>query len=269
MKNVLKTTAILALALCACASPSSAQTATSGSAKDHLAEIKERGTLIVGLEGDWQPFSFEDDNGIIVGYDTDVATEIANRIGVAAEIVPTAWEGLLAGLETGVFDMVVNGVDVTPDREETFTFSDPYAYDKTVLIVKEDNEEIKQFEDLKGKLTSNSIGSTYMELGEKYGAEVRGVDTLAETLELVKNGTVDATINANTSFQDYMNTVGGPFKVVDASDTVKYAIPMRKLSDGSNDAFVAAVNQALNDMRADGTLKELSIKYFGEDLTNE
>ena len=260
----LMTAALTALALTGCSQ--NASTASSA-AKDHLARIQEAGKIIVGLEGDWQPFSFEDDNGNIIGYDTEVAKEIAKRIGVEAEITPTAWEGLLAGLDSGVFDMVVNGVDITPDRQETFDFSDAYAYDKTVLIVRDDNTEITKFEDLNGKTTSNSIGSSYMEMGEAYGATVKGVDTLAETLELVKNGTVDATINANTSFQDYMNTAGGPFKVVAESDTVLYGIPLKKGAD--NASFLAAVNKVLSEMRADGTLAQLSEKYFGADLTNE
>ncbi len=85
----------------------------------------------------------------------------------------------------------INGVDITPDRQQKYDFSDPYAYDHTVLIVRDDNTDITSFEDLAGKKTANSIGSTYQEIGEQYGATVSGVDTLVETLQMVQNGQVD------------------------------------------------------------------------------
>ena len=108
-----------------------------------------------------------------------------------------------------------------------------------------------------------------MELGEQYGATVSGVETLSETMELVKNGTVDATINAQTSVQDYLKTTGETnLKIVDISeDATSYAIPMIKNDD--NKTLVEAVNKALQELREDGTLAQLSQKYFGADLTNK
>ena len=271
MKNATKTllASVLALGLFGCSNTSAPETATDEGteiAADHLARINSAGELVIGLEGNWQPFSFEDDNGNIIGYDAEVGQEIAKRIGVDAKIVPTAWDGLFAGLDAGVFDVVINGCDITPDRQEKYEFSTPYAYDYTVLIVRDDNKDIKSFDDLNGKKTANSTGSTYEQLGVSYGATCSNVETLAETLELVKNGTVDATINASTSFGDFMKTSGGPFVIVDQSDAVEYGIPMVKGDD--NATFVEAVNKALDDMRKDGTLKALSEKYFDADLTS-
>ncbi|MGM9942075.1 MAG: transporter substrate-binding domain-containing protein [Bulleidia sp.] len=235
---------------------------------DHLARIQSAGKLIVGLEGDWQPFSFHDKDDVLRGVDVEVAQEIAKRIGVEAEIVEGKWDGLLTGLSTGTYDIVVNGVDITEEREKTFDFSDPYIYDRTVLVIKEGTEGITSFEDLKGRTTANSIGSTYMEMGESYGAEVQGVDDLTKCMDMVKNGTVDATINASTSINDYITTTGETcFQIVDESDTMPYAIPMKKGED--NDSLRAAINTALKSMRDDGTLKAISEKYFGSDLTNE
>jgi cystine transport system substrate-binding protein len=244
-------------------------TGCSASANDHLAKIKSAGKLVIGLEGDWQPFSYHDSSDQLVGYDVEVAQNIAERIGVKADIVEAAWEGLFAGLTSGTYDIVVNGVDITEERQKTFDFSDPYAYDHTVLVTKSENTTINSFDDLSGKKTANSIGSTYMELGEQYGATVSGVPTLAETMELVINGTVDATINAQTSVQDYLKTTGETrLKIAAVSkDATSYAIPMVKGSD--NASLKDAVNSALKDMRDDGTLTSLSKKYFGADLTNE
>lgn len=177
-----------------------------GSSKDHLATIQDKGEITIGLEGDWQPFSYHDKNDKLVGVDVEVAKNIAKKLGVKANIVEGKWDGLLTGLSTGTYDLVINGVDITKEREKKFDFSTPYAYDHTVLVVRNDNTTITSFDDLKGKTTANSIGSTYMELGEDYGATVKGVDDLTKCMDLVKSGGVDATINAATSINDYLQT---------------------------------------------------------------
>lgn len=253
----------IALSLFGCSS------ATTTTTSDHLAKIQEAKKIIIGLEGDWQPFSYHDASDKLVGYDVEVGQNIAKKMGVEVEIVEAAWDGLFAGLSSGTYDLVINGVDITEEREKTFSFSEPYAYDHTVLVTKADDTTIKTFEDLKDKKTANSIGSTYMEIGEQYGAKVSGVDTLAETMELVLNGTVDATINAETSVQDYLKTTGETKLKIAAtsSDATSYAIPMVKNDD--NKTLVEAVNKALQELRDDGTLAQLSEKYFGADLTNK
>ena len=184
MKKLAVLTTAAALLLTGCGSSGN----TSSGSSDHLARIKEAGKIVVGLEGDWQPFSFHDANDNLVGFDVEVAQNIAMIIGVEAEIIEAPWDGLFAGETAGTYDIVVNGVDVTDERKQTYDFSDPYAYDHTVLVVAAGNTEITSFEDLAGKTTANSIGSTYMEIGEAYGAEVKGVDTLAETMSMVLNG---------------------------------------------------------------------------------
>jgi cystine transport system substrate-binding protein len=268
-----------ALLLAGCASSSGSGTTATGSTEsssasdtestsdDHLARIKSAGKITVGLEGDWQPFSYHDDDDNLVGYDVEVAQNIASHLGVEADLVEGPWDGLFAGMDSGRYDIVVNGVDVTPDRQQKYDFSDPYAYDHTVLIVRDDNTDITSFEDLDGKTTANSIGSTYQEIGEQYGATVSGVDTLVETLQMVQNGQVDATLNAATSFGDYMKTnPDAPLKIAATSEeATSYAIPMEKGDD--NATLLAAVNNALSAMREDGTLASLSEKYFGADLT--
>lgn len=232
-----------------------------------LKEVQASGELKIGLEGDWQPFSYHDEDDNLVGYDVEVATKVAEKLGVKAVVTEGPWDGLLTGLDTGVYDVVVNGVDVTPERSETFDFTDAYAYDHIDLVVKKDNTTITSFEDLKGKKSANSTGSTYAEMGEEYGATVSNVPTLAETMELVLNGTVDATINADTSIQDYLNTTGEKgLKIVAQDDeATEYAIPVKK----GNTALKEAINDALKELREEGTLKELSIKYFGADLTEK
>ena len=237
---------------------------------DHLARILAAGKITVATEGAWSPFTYHDaDTNELVGFDVEVAKEIASRLGVEAEFEEGDFDGGLTGVSTGTYDMMANGVDITEDREQTFDFTDPYAYDHAVVVTKADNDTIKSFDDLKGLTTANSVGSTYAQMGEEYGATVVNVPTLGETMELVINGTADATINANTSVQDYFNTTGTTELKVAAVDeeTTEYAIPLKKGED--NDTLREAINKAIASMKADGTLTELSNKYFGADITQE
>ena len=167
------------------------------------------------------------------------------------------------------YDLVCNGVEVTEERAKTYDFTTPYGYIHTALAVRKDNEDIKSVEALKGKTTANSLASTYMELAESYGATVQGIDTLEETIQLLAAGRIDATLNADVSFYDYLNVhPDADFKIVaQTEDASHVAIPLRK---GDNSAtLLEAVNNAIDELRADGTLKELSEKYFGQDISSE
>lgn len=242
--------------------------AVSAKGSDDLLEtIQKRGTIIVGLEGDWAPWSYVDENDELTGYDVEVAKAIADKLGVEIQIVPGEWDGLFAGMDAGRYDMVVNGVEVTEERADKYDFSTPYAYIRTALIVKGDNDSIKTFEDLKGKKTANSIASTYMNLAESYGATCYGVSTLDETLTMVLQGRVDATLNAIVSFTDYMaQHPDSNLKVVATTEEASnVAISMRKGDETAS--LREAVNKAIDELREDGTLSELSTRFFGEDIS--
>ena len=237
---------------------------------DHLARIKSAGKITIATEGVWAPFTYHDENtDELVGFDVEVAAVIAEKLGVEADFQEVAFDGGLTGVSTGTFDMMANGVDVTDERKNTYDFTEPYAYDHAVVVTLASNDSISSFDDLNGLTTANSAGSTYEAMGIQYGATVKNVDTLGETMTLVQNGTVDATINANTSAQDYFNTTGTTDLKVAAVDpeVTMYAVPLAKGSD--NDSLRAAINDAIKALREEGKLSEISIKYFGADITAE
>ena len=256
------------LGMTGCSSKDTAASTASSATLNKLDSIQKSGKLVVALEGAWQPWSYHDSSDTLVGYDVEVSRAIAEKLGVEPEYVESDWDSLFAGLDAGRYDMVCNGVEVTEERAKTYAFTTPYGYIHTALAVRKDNEEIHSFEDLKGKTTANSLASTYMELAESYGATVQGIDTLEETIQLLTAGRIDATLNADVSFYDYLNVhPDADFKLVaQTAEASHVAIPVLKSEDT---AYLDALNAAIEALRADGTLKTLSEKYFGQDISSE
>ena len=280
MMGVMAAAGVLTLAGCSSNNSSSAASSTASSAasdgassaaaaNDLLSTIQNRGTLIVALEGAWQPWSYHDESDTLVGYDVEVSRAIAEKLGVEPEYVESDWDSLFAGMDAGRYDLVCNGVEITEERSKTYDFTTPYGYIHTALAVKKDNDTITSFEDLNGKTTANSLASTYMELAESYGATVQGIDTLEETIQLLTAGRIDATLNADVSFYDYLNVhPDADFKIVAQTEEASHvAIPLRKGDETSS--LMEAINNAIDELRADGTLTELSERYFGQDISKE
>ena len=275
LMSVMAAAGVLSLSGCSSSNNTAASTAGTAASSaasaggDLLSTIQNRGTLIVALEGAWQPWSYHDESDTLVGYDVEVSRAIAEKLGVEPEYVESDWDSLFAGMDAGRYDMVCNGVEVTEERSKTYDFTTPYGYIHTALAVKKDNDSITSFEDLDGKTTANSLASTYMELAESYGATVQGIDTLEETIQLLTAGRIDATLNADVSFYDYLNVhPDADFKLVAFTEEASHvAIPLRKGDETAT--LLEAINNAIEELRADGTLKTLSEKYFGQDISSE
>ena len=274
LMSVMAAAGVLSLSGCGSSGSSSAAASSTASGaaaagSDLLSTIQSRGTLIVALEGAWQPWSYHDESDTLVGYDVEVSRAIAEKLGVEPEYVESDWDSLFAGMDAGRYDLVCNGVEVTDERSKTYDFTTPYGYIHTALAVKKDNDTITSFEDLKGKTTANSLASTYMELAESYGATVQGIDTLEETIQLLTAGRIDATLNADVSFYDYLNVhPDADFKIVALTEEASHvAIPLRKGEETAS--LREAIDKAIEELRAEGTLTELSEKYFGQDISSE
>ena len=236
---------------------------------DLLSRIQEKGEIVIATEGAWAPWTYHDEDDNLVGFDVEVAQAIAEKLGVTATFVETEWDGIFAGLDAKRYDMAANGVEITDERAEKYDFSTPYGYIRTALVVRGDNEDIKSFEDLNGKTTTNSIASTYMILAESYGATAVGVDTLDQTIQMVLSGRADATLNAEVSIYDYLSVhPDANIKIVALTEEAsQVALPVRKGEDSAT--LLAAVNQAIEELAEEGELSRISEKYFGQDITQK
>ena len=240
---------------------------TSAFAADELAQIKSAGVFKVGTEGTYAPFTYHDESGRLTGFDVDIATAIAQRLGVKPEFVEGKWDGLIAGLDVNRYDAVINEVSVTDARKAKYDFSTPYITTRAVLIVRTDNTTIKTFDDLKGKKSANTLTSNFGKIAKDHGADVVPVQGFNESIDLLTSGRVDATVNDSLSFLDFKkHKPDAQVKVVatdNSSDADQSAVLLRK----GDPALVAAIDKALADIKADGTYAKISAKYFGKDVS--
>lgn len=236
----------------------------SGGAGDDLGLISGD-TLVVATEGTYRPFSYHDESGELVGYDVEVAQAVAENLGLEIKFQETQWDAIFTGLDAGRFDTIANQVTITPEREADYVFSTPYTVSTGVLVVQADNNEITGFADLDGRTTAQSLTSNWRDLAEENGATIEGVEGWAQAVALLEQGRVDATINDSLTYLDYANTEDASgIKVAaetdEASQSAFVVTPERE-------ALAQAMDGALDELRADGTLAELGEKYFGEDVS--
>lgn len=232
---------------------------------NELAAIQAAGSIKFGTEGTYPPYTYHDASGKLVGFDVDIARAVAAKMGVKPEFVEGRWDGLIAGLSAKRYDAVINQVGITPERQAKFAFSDPYITSKAVLIVRDNNAQIKSFADLRDQKAAQSLTSNYAKLAQKYGAELVPTDGFNQSLELVISGRAAATLNDNLSYLDFrQHKPNAPLKVVAVAEQgADSAILVRK----DQPQLVQALNQALSEIRADGTYHTISQRYFGSDVS--
>lgn len=248
-----------------------AETTEAAAAEDgtELDDVLAAGKLVIGIEGTYPPFTYHDDDGNLVGLDVELGTALAQQLGVEAEFVEAAWDSLLIGIDSGRFDTVINSVSITEERSEKYDFSDPYYYESRRVVVRSDDDSIQSAEDLAGKKIATNTTNAFIPWYEEQGAEVVGIDTSGEAIELLLSGRVDfvgtnvPVLNAYLDeHPDAADKVKEAFVIPNSEDVI--AIPVRK----GEGAFLNAINEALAALRADGTLQAISEKYLGGDYTN-
>ena len=236
---------------------------------DLLDTIKARGTLIVGTEGTWSPYTYHDESDELVGFDVELARLIADYIGVEVQYSETVWSSIFASLDAGQIDTVVNEVSYTEDRAVKYDFSEPYTFTQRAILVLADNDAINGLEDINGKIASNDPTSTIGQFAQDNGAILDPVGEMAQSISEVLNGRADLTVNTTVAFADYLKQHPEneeKIKIIVVTDPAPSGyVPVPK----GNEKLLAAINEALQRIREEGLLSELSLKYFGVDITKE
>ena len=237
----------------------------SDEASSDLARVKEAGVLKVGTEGTYSPFSYHDPKtNELVGYDVEVIGAVAKKLGVEVDYVETPWDAIFAGLTSQRYDVVANQVTRNEERQGLYGLSDTYTVSEGVIATRADDSSITSLADLKGKKSAQSLTSNWAQVAKDAGADVESVEGFTQAITLLKQKRVDATVNDNLAVLDYQKSTGDTSVKIAAKtgDVSEQVVATRKGSD-----LVAAINKALADLQADGTLKTISEKYFEADVS--
>ncbi|WP_112291749.1 cystine ABC transporter substrate-binding protein [Rahnella sp. AN3-3W3] len=232
-----------------------------------LKKVKDRGTLIVGLEGTYPPFSFQGEDGKLTGFEVDFADALAQHMGVKAKLQPTKWDGMLASLESRRIDVVINQVTISPERQKKYDFSTPYTVSGIQALVKKGAESsITKPEDLKGKKVGVGLGTNYEQWlrANVPGVDVRTYDDDPTKYQDLRVGRINAILVDRLAALDLVKKTGDTLAVAGAPfSRQESGVAIRK----DNPELLAAINTAIAEMQKDGSLAKISEKWFGADVT--
>lgn len=228
-------------------------------------KIEKSGKLVVGLDATFAPMGFRGENDEIVGFDIDLAKEVAKRWGVEVEFKPCEWDGILFDLNSGNIDMVWNGMTITEERIKQVQFSEPYFTDGQIIFSPKNNK-VNKVSDLAGKVVGLQLGSSADYAVQKSDIfpklkDVRKYATNVEALMDLEAGRTDAVV-VDTVAGKYYNSKRNNLAFSEESLTTEYyGVAIRK----KDKALVNKLNETLEDMRKDGSFKTIYEKWFGKE----
>jgi len=250
------------------------QVADKGDAQEPAAdtswqEIQDKGYFIVGLDDAFPPMGFRDENNEIVGFDIDLAKEAASRLGVEVKFQPISWDAKGEELNSGNIDVIWNGFTITEERKKEFLFTKPYIADRQIIVVRPDSP-IATKADLAGKEVGIQAGSSAVEAVmadeatyETIKDTLREFDTNDMALRDLAGGGLDAVVVDEVVGRYYISKHPGEYKVLEENFGMEeFGVGLR-LTDK---AFHAELDRVLDEMKADGTASDISMKWFGEDI---
>ncbi|PYY27255.1 Cystine transporter subunit [Paenibacillus illinoisensis] len=260
---------MVVLVVSACGSKTTDNGSSNGAqASNELEQIKSAGTMKVGMMGTYRPYNFLNDNKEMDGFDADIAREVAKRLGVEVEFVSQEFSGLTPSLQSKKIDAIISQMTITDERKQALDFSEGYITNQVKIIVKNDNNDITKLEDFKGKTIGVGLGTndeTYLrnEVLPKVGDfTIKTYDDVITSLKDLDAGRIDATINNLYALKPIIDSNG--FKIKAVGEPIKSdqaGIAVRK----NNPELVAALNDALQGMKDDGTYNTIFKKWFGEE----
>jgi polar amino acid transport system substrate-binding protein len=246
-----------------------------------LDKVLKAGKLVVSTDADYKPQSYKNQDGTYEGFDIDVANEIGKRLGVKVEFVAPGWDVITAGSWAGRWDLSVGSMTITKPREQILVFSHPYYYTPAQMAVTK-KSGITTLDGLAGKTVCVGTSTTYQDwLGGKLeseslgpvatppaGVQVKALETDANCAEAIAAGqdVGDGFLSASTVIDSAIENGTPIVKVGDPVFTEQLAASADKSGPDTTD-FMAAVSKIIDDMHADGTLTQFSMKWYKADLT--
>jgi len=245
-----------------------ALTGCGGTSSEEGLTIKE-GVLTVGVDDTYPPMEFNDEKtGEIVGFDIDLANAIAEEMGLKAEFVSTAWDSIFIGLDTSKYDCIMSSVSMTQERLPNFEFTTPYLANGQVIVVKPGDESVKTPEDLAGKKVGVQFQTTADEACKKHLEKVQFDLTQYDSIDLaflaMKSGNVDVIVVDMAVAIDYAAKYPDEYVISSAQLTNE---PISICIKKGNTELKDAMQSALDKVIKDGKLSEISVKWLGEDYT--
>lgn len=232
-------------------------------------EVQKKGEFVLGLDDSFPPMGFRDANGEITGFDIDLAKEVCSRLQINLRVQPISWDAKEQELNTKNIDCIWNGLTITKERKEAMLFSEPYMDNRQILVVRA-NTDFTSLSDLADKKLGLQAGSSAM---DALNSSTDFKESLAEVVEFDDNmtalmdlemGGLDAVLMDEIVARFYIQQKNKSYIVLDeALAGEEYGIGFRKNDTELRDK----VQATLEEMAADGTLAEISNKWFGEDIT--
>lgn len=237
-------------------------------ADDSWDKVKAAGKLVIGIDDAFPPMEFRNEQNELVGFDIDASRELGKRLGIEIEHVPTAWKGVIMSLKTKKFDIIWSGMSVTEERMKEISFTRPYIMQKQIMVVKAGNEKVKSVKDLGDKhIAGVQLGSTSEEALKSLGAEFKEIkryDNNTSAFMDLKIGRIDALAVDELVGRYYLSQRPGEYRVLPEPLTAEpIGVGIRQ----EDVAIKDMIQKTLDEMFADGTMKKISIKWFGDDIT--
>lgn len=261
MRRFLLLSAVFILLVGVMGACSKAEGDTKKSGKTVMERIEKDGVLRVSFEGTYPPFNFLNDKDEFQGFDVDISKELAKRLDVEVDFIATNWDGLIGGLKADKFDIVIGQMTVTEDRKKSVDFTDPYVITGSVLITREDTDDITELADIAGKKVGVGGGTTFEDVARSVvGADVKLYKTVNDYIQDLSNKRLDVIINDQLLISYNIQENDLPIKVTSEilnKDEIGMAV------NKGNEDFVVKVNEILADMKEDGTYNDIYMKWFG------
>lgn len=232
----------------------------------------EDGVLSIGVDDTYLPMEFRNDQNELIGFDIDFANALGEELGVEIEFETVAWDGIFNGLNAKQYDVIISSTSVTPERQEAFAMSMPYVANGIVIVSRTDADPVKEFKGLAGKTlgvqieTTADIAAEKLKEQEAVDITIKKFDGMLDAFAALEGKQID---NIMTDIGVAMHYVADKPETFVVSSEVLTNEPIGVTARKDDTALVEQLDAAIMNLQKNGTLTEISMKWFGKDMTSD